>query len=78
MCGFFYPAYLLGADGVDPIRFNNVAQEGGIAFVLDSAMSEEKHMIETMVGGVAVFDYDGDGLPDSWEVAHGLDPRLEW
>jgi len=26
-------------------------------------------------GGVAAKDSDGDGIPDEWEVAHGMDPR---
>jgi hypothetical protein len=77
VCGSSYPVYLLGADDVDPIRFKNVAQEGGIAFVLDSAMSEEKHMIETMVGGVAVFDYDGDGLADIYFTNGAPTPAMK-
>ena len=32
--------------------------------MLDNAPSAKKYMIETMAGGVAVFDFDGDGRPD--------------
>src|ERR1700761_470196 len=35
-----------------------------IAFVLDSSESPERHAPETMAGGVAIFDYDGDGNLD--------------
>jgi hypothetical protein len=33
-------------------------------FVLENSPSDRKHLIETMPGGIAVFDYDGDGRPD--------------
>ncbi len=47
-----------------PIRFRNVAAPAGIDFVLENHATPEKQVIETMVGGVAAFDYDGDGLTD--------------
>ncbi len=47
-----------------PIRFRNVAQAAGLNFVLENNPTPRKHMIETMPGGVAAFDYDGDGLTD--------------
>ena len=43
-----------------PIRF----REAGIPFVLENNPTARKHLIETMPGGIAVFDYDGDGRPD--------------
>ena len=46
------------------IAFENVSAGAGLTFVLDQHPSPDKHMVETMAGGVAVFDYDGDGLPD--------------
>ncbi len=36
----------------------------GLNFVLNNCPTPEKHMIETMAGGLAIFDYDGDGKPD--------------
>jgi enediyne biosynthesis protein E4 len=51
-------------ESVAPIRFENVVQKSGIDFVLHNSPTPEKHMIETMAGGVAAFDYDGDGRPD--------------
>ncbi len=35
-----------------------------IPFTLDSCETPQRHAPETMAGGVAVFDYDNDGLPD--------------
>jgi enediyne biosynthesis protein E4 len=46
------------------IVFENVSDAAGLSFVLDQHPTPEKNMVETMAGGVAVFDYDGDGLPD--------------
>lgn len=52
------------AASLDPIRFNNVAQSAGLNFVVENNPTPEKHLIETMTGGVAAFDYNGDGLTD--------------
>ena len=51
-------------DAPPPIRFVEQATAGQLNFVLENNPTEEKHMIETMAGGLAVFDYDGDGRPD--------------
>jgi hypothetical protein len=55
---------LAGAVGKSPILFTDVARQSGLNFVLHNCPTPEKHMIETMAGGVAAFDYDGDGKPD--------------
>jgi hypothetical protein len=47
-----------------PIQFENVTDAAGLSFVLDQHPTPDKNMVETMAGGVAVFDYDGDGRPD--------------
>jgi enediyne biosynthesis protein E4 len=46
------------------IAFENVSDAAGLSFVLDQHATPDKNMVETMAGGLAVFDYDGDGLPD--------------
>jgi len=68
---------LLTAATVAPIRFQDVAAEAGVSFVLENSPTDHKHLIETMPGGVAVFDYDGDGRPDLY-FTNGADiPSLE-
>jgi hypothetical protein len=60
-------ASLCGQNGVvdpqkseSPIRFELKT----LPFRLDSDESQSRNAPETMAGGVAVFDYDGDGRPD--------------
>jgi hypothetical protein len=47
-----------------PIRFRNVAPAAGLDFTLHNHPTPQKHLIETMTGGIAVFDYNNDGWPD--------------
>lgn len=47
-----------------PIRFENLTGKAGLATRLDQNPTPDKNMVETMAGGLAVFDYDGDGFPD--------------
>ncbi len=49
---------------VAPIKFRSVAAPSGIDFVLENSATSDKHIVEAMPGGVAAFDYDGDGLID--------------
>ena len=67
----------LAASEPDPIRFRNVAEAAGIDFVLENHPTSEKHMIETMAGGVAVFDYDSDGRPDIFFTNGAAIPSLQ-
>jgi len=46
------------------LPFRDVAAAAGIDFVHENGASGEKLLPETMGGGVAVLDYDGDGLQD--------------
>lgn len=46
------------------VRFQEKAKELGIDFVHVNGAAGRKWMPETMGGGVAVLDYDGDGRPD--------------
>ncbi len=47
-----------------PILFENTIDASKIHFVLKNSVSPQRYSIETMTGGVAVFDYDNDGLLD--------------
>jgi enediyne biosynthesis protein E4 len=47
-----------------PILFENTIAASKIDFVLRNSVSPQRYSIETMTGGVAVFDYNNDGLLD--------------
>ena len=69
---------MLGPFGRAPAAyFEDRTAHSGIAFVLHNAASPEKHQIETMAGGVAVFDYDNDGYPDIYFTNGAEQPSLE-
>ena len=68
---------LLLAASAPAIRFREVAAKSGIDFVLENNPTDRKHMIETMPGGIAVFDYDGDGRPDIYFTNGASIPSLE-
>ena len=53
---------------VDPVVFDEVAAERGVSFVTHSSRSERRYQPETMVAGVALFDYDDDGWLDLYVV----------
>jgi hypothetical protein len=65
------PPYILAVRDGSPaaqapptIRFENVTGKAGLTTRLDQNPTPDKNMVETMAGGLAVFDYDGDGFPD--------------
>src|SRR3989442_15253804 len=62
-----------------PILFRDVTSEAGITFAHHAA-PEKKYIVESMSGGVALFDYDNDGridiyLVDSLTVETANDPK---
>lgn len=58
-------------------QFRNVAKSAGLTRPLENDATAEKHLIETMTGGVAAFDYDNDGLIDLYFVNGAKQPSLE-
>src|SRR5579859_3470795 len=62
---------------IDPIRFRNVAASGGVHFAVENSPTPEKHLIETMAGGLALFDYNNDGLPDLFFTNGAALPSME-
>ena len=59
------------------IVFENIAEKSGVDFVLDNSVTPEKHQIETMISGVAVFDYNNDGLMDLYFVNGAKLPGMD-
>ena len=60
-----------------PFRFHDVAQDWRATFILRNSASLDKHLIETMVSGVALFDYNNDGWLDIFFVNGAAIPQLE-
>ena len=59
------------------IAFDNEIAGSKITFTLKNSLSPQRYSIETMAGGVAVFDYNNDGLLDIF-FTNGADiPSLE-
>lgn len=56
--------------------FTDVTSGSGIRFLSASSVTSQKYLPESMVGGVALLDYDGDGKMDLYFVngAELLDP----
>ena len=60
-----------------PIVFENTINASKLHFVLKNSVSPQRYSIETMTGGVALFDYNNDGLLDIF-FANGAEiPSLE-
>ena len=70
-------AFLAAAGRPDPITFEDIALRSGVNFVLQNSATPERHQIETMAGGVAVFDYNNDGRPDLYFVNGARQPALD-
>lgn len=62
------------AAAVPAVRFTDVTTDAGIKFRHVNGATGFKILPETMGGGVAVFDYDGDGRPDILFVQSGYLP----
>jgi hypothetical protein len=59
------PTYSAAGQSADSaIVFENTIKASKIDFVLKNSVSPQRYSIETMTGGVAVFDYNNDGLLD--------------
>ncbi len=56
-----------GPTALPKLLFRDVTREAGVAFQHHSA-PEKKYIVESMSGGVALFDFDNDGLLDLYLV----------
>jgi enediyne biosynthesis protein E4 len=59
------------------IQFENTIEQSKIKFKLKNSVSPQRYTFETMIGGVAVFDYDNDGLLDIFFTNGAAIPSLE-
>jgi enediyne biosynthesis protein E4 len=55
---------VIGTASPHDVEFTEIAEALGIDFVHESSATSEKYLLETMGGGVALFDYDNDGRLD--------------
>jgi enediyne biosynthesis protein E4 len=58
------------------IAFEEIAARAGVRFTTNSSPTPSRHQPETMPGGVALFDYDGDGYLDIYFVNGAEMPSL--
>ena len=68
---------LLAAATSSTIRFEDTAAHAGLSFIANNSATSQKHQIETMLAGVAVLDYDGDGKLDVYFVNGAAIPSLQ-
>lgn len=59
---------LTEGDETKPVTYLDVTRASGISFRNNNSATPDKYLIETMTGGVAIFDYDNDGWPDVFLV----------
>jgi hypothetical protein len=59
------------------IRFENITKRAGVNFITRNSPTANKNQIETMVAGVALLDYDGDGWLDIYLVNGAAIPSLQ-
>ena len=65
------------ASASSAIQFENVIEQSKIKFNLRNSVSPQRYTFETMAGGVALFDYNNDGLLDIFFTNGAAIPSLE-
>ena len=59
------------------VRLRNVAASAGVGFIHHHSPTAGKYFVESAPGGLAVFDYNGDGRPDIFFTNGAQTPSLE-
>ena len=72
LLSLFLAALMLAANGAAQEPVFRVYTPKGVDFVLRNSPTPKKYLIETMPGGVALLDYNKDGLLDIFLVNGGL------
>ena len=65
------------AEPAGSIQFENVIEQSKIKFKLKNSVSPQRYTFETMAGGIAIFDYNNDGLLDIFFTNGAAIPSLE-
>lgn len=65
------------AGKIGAIQFENTIEQSKIKFKLKNSISPQRYTFETMTGGVALFDYNNDGLLDIFFTNGAAIPSLE-
>jgi len=73
--GQLFPARLIRADTPPKPIFSDVTAEAGITWQQFNGFSPDRYLIETMGGGVGLFDFDDDGWLDIFLLNGGETPR---
>jgi enediyne biosynthesis protein E4 len=66
-----------GSSPAPIIRFEEIAARSGLSFTTAASPTPNKNQVETMVAGVALLDYDGDGYLDVYLVNGAAIPSLK-
>jgi enediyne biosynthesis protein E4 len=66
-----------GSSPAPTIRFEEIAARSGLSFTTAASPTPNKNQVETMVAGVALLDYDGDGYLDVYLVNGAAIPSLK-
>jgi len=53
-----------GPQARSPLTITDITAQSGVGFVHTASKTQSKYLLETMGGGVAMFDYDNDGRLD--------------
>lgn len=60
-----------------PVSFEEIAAKAGLRYVTANSPTANKNQVETMVAGIALLDYDGDGYLDVYLVSGAAIPSLK-